>query len=201
MPFPVTATFPAVAEFAITVFLFDGDSLSLGSGATVPLASYIHTLVSGASNYAGKGRFENVAVGGRTVPQMTAAFNQTKQFVTWPRNGFLFLWGGTVGTGNATFTDLQAYWALARADGWKVVAFTILPRSGDTAPLIAEKLAHNTSIRAASANWDYLADIAAVAALSNPNDPAYYSDLVHLTTLGYQTVADTINSTINLPVL
>lgn len=197
MAFPTTATYPAAAEFSTVVFLWDGDSMNLGTN--VGASHAMHTLVSAEALYSGKGRFENVAVGGRGADDVLAAFNNTKRFRTAPNAGYLFIWAGAADTNAATFTELQSYWALARADGWKVVAFTILPQADDTAPEADQKVAHNASILAASSEWDYCLDVASL--LTNPNDTLYFSDGIHLTALGYQTVADWINDTLNLPVI
>jgi len=197
MSFPASASFPAAASFNLNVFLWDGDSMNLGT--TVGSSHAMHTLMSAEANFTGKGRFENVAVGGTSVAQQVAAFDKTKPFRTKRGHGFLFLWGGTAALSAGTFADLQTYWALARADGWKVVAHTLQPKLGESAPTIALREATNTSIHTASAEYDYLIEVATL--LPDASNLTYFSDGVHLTAAGYQLVADTINSNINLPVL
>lgn len=191
-----TSTYPATAKWSLNVFLFDGDSLSTGSGAGALYA--LDKLVSMQPNFSGRGRFSNVAIGGRSAAQMVVDFHRTKSFRTRKNHGLLFIWGGALVVGT-TFSDLQSYWALARADGWEVVASTVLSQADDTPSETALRISVNSSIRSASSEWDYLLDVATV--LTNPSDPLYFVDGVHCTPLGYQTIAEYINSTLNITTL
>lgn len=197
MSYPASASFPAVASFNLNVFLWDGDSMNLGT--TVGSSHAMHTLMAAEANFSGKGRFENVAVGGTSVAQQIAAFDKTKPFRTKPGHGFLFLWAGTAALDANTFTDLQTYWAMARADGWKVIAHTLQPKAGESAPTIALREGVNASIAAATSEWDYLFDTASW--FTDPTDPTFFSDGTHMTAAGYQAVADLLNDNLNLPVL
>jgi hypothetical protein len=197
--FPSPVTFKSPVSFLTNVFLFDGDSLSRGVGATDPTASNLHTLMSAEPRFAGKAKFFSVAVGGRSVAQMVTDYPATKPYRTGPGHSYLFIWGGQAGFSATTITELQTYWALARADGYKVVANTITPNATDDVPTKALRDATNVTIRASSSQWDYLIDNAVL--LPDPFNALYFSDAVHLTTLGYQTVANSINSLLSLPVL
>jgi len=197
MPFPASTSYPASATFSTVVFLWDGDSMNRGT--TAGSSHALHTLMSAEANYAAKGQFFNVAIGGTSVAQQVSTFNRTKQFRTAPGKGFLFHWGGTAGLDANTFTDLQTYWALARADGWKVIAHTLQPKASESAPTIALREGINASIAAATSEWDYLFDVASY--FTDPSDVTFFSDGTHMTAAGYQAVADLINDTIHLPVL
>lgn len=198
MAFPSPVSF-APAQHDLTVFLTDGDSMTQGIGASA--ASALHTLLSAEPNFSGKGRFVTIGLGGRPVSQIVDEFYNSAPYLP-PRNfGYLLIWGGAAATGATTLADLQEYWSQARAAGWKVVAFTILPQADDSAADVTLKATINAGIRAASSEWDYMVDVAALPEFADPSNPLYFSDVIHLTALGYQTVADYINQTLDLPVL
>ncbi|MBK8001728.1 MAG: SGNH/GDSL hydrolase family protein [Verrucomicrobia bacterium] len=197
MAFPPTASYPASANYKVNAFLWDGDSMNLGT--TAGSAWAMHTLMSAQANFSGKGQFWNVAVGGTTVAQQVAAFAKTKPYRPPLGHGFLFHWGGTAGLTETTFADFQAYWALARADGWKIVAHTLQAVGTDDGALQALRAATNASIRSDSTAYDYLVEMDLL--LPDSSDLDYFSDSVHLTALGYETVAAHINSVLGLPVL
>lgn len=84
----------------------------------------------------------------------------------------------------------------ARDEGYKVIAATVLPRSGGSPPVTfeADRQTANTSVRA---NWatyaDALADIAADTRIGDPGDDLdttyYNADATHLNATGYGVVA------------
>jgi len=195
---PATASYPT-ARYKMTSFLVDGDSMTQGIGASA--ASSLHTLLSAEPNFVGKGFFNTIGFGGRAVSQEITEFYKSSPFRSTNVFNYLFIWGGTAATSGTTFSELQTYWAQARAQGWKVIAFTILYQEADTPAEDALTDQINASIRLATSEWDYLVDVATIPELSDLSNTTYFADGTHLTALGYQTVADFINDTLALPVL
>lgn len=91
-------------------------------------------------------------------------------------------------TAQQVYDNLKIYWAARRAIGWKVVAFTLLPR-GEDADVETKRQAINTLIKSDSTLYDALVDLGADATIGEAGDQnnlTYYgADKTHLTTDGY----------------
>jgi hypothetical protein len=194
--YPSTGIYPSSGRMGINMFLFDGDSVTLGTAAGGIPNSYPVILSSG-SNYSGRAEFRNIAVGGRPASQMYSEFYNSKQHRGSYNNSYLFIWGGTVIAASAT-GDLRDYWITGRADGWKIVAFTVAQTSGWSQANLALWTGLNNFIIANSGYYDYLVRPDLIA--PNPSDPEIFSDPTHFTVSGYGKIADFINTGINLPI-
>lgn len=113
-------------------------------------------------------------------------FNIANQFVIFHGGTNDGYYGADAAT---TYTRIQAYCALARADGFKIIVFTIADRiyaGGEGFDTF--KNAYNTLLRAGWASFaDGLADVAAdpnIGGDSAAANSAYFGDLVHPTNLG-----------------
>jgi hypothetical protein len=118
--------------------------------------------------------------------------------------GILFVWiGANDYRVNGTTTiesDISNYWATAKADGWKVVAFTIQKRGDDindggNGANEANRQTVNSWIRAQfkEGAYDYLVD--ADRLMSNPWDVAMFStDTIHQNNNGRYAIAKHVNS-------
>lgn len=180
-----------------------GDSLTVGQGSDGSTAGG----TTGPYTYQLRGLLGNVnpisidAAGGRTAAQVAAgaAAPLATRDTSFTR-GVCLVWAGTNalyggGTAAAAHTSLRSVWAAARAAGWAVVAFTVLPRSDVGTPVGFEvaRQSLNTLIRADTTLYDALADVAANTTIGDAGDETnatYYADLVHLTDAGYAIVAD-----------
>jgi lysophospholipase L1-like esterase len=182
----------------------EGDSLTVGFGSTAgnDYPSQLMNLLAGDGDY-----LWNRAANGDTLANMSGAAATQVDTVSGtnvqPR---IVVWAGTndlknsLKTGAALATDYLNYCAARRAAGAKVVAVTILPRSdGTPVGFEAERQTFNTAIRAGSANYDALADIAADSRIGDAGDElntTYYVDLCHMTNAGYAIVADLVRDAI-----
>lgn len=170
-----------------------GDSLSsTGSGsATTSWAAYWsrQNLNSGAV-------YSNLAIAGRTAAQIDSA--HASQVTPLSPNtlggvGVLFTLCGTNDL-NAGTTDtalialLRSIWSKGRADGYKICAFTITKNGLLDATKEARRVSVNSSIRADSANWDFLVDLDAI--LPNNADTTYFTgDNLHYNATGGEFIA------------
>lgn len=183
--------------FPNTYLLIEGDSLSEEAFGT----EYAHWLQT-ASNWQGKFQKRNIARGGDTSVQMLLQFDTEVPAPPLERN-LLFLWGGhndpPINSAAEIFERLSTYWKKARARGYEVAAFTILPAAYEQQQqnLADRRTALNSLIRAAQAEYDFLIDVDAIPILQDPTNPiCYKSDGVHLTAEGSKQVADLINTII-----
>lgn len=112
------------------------------------------------------------------------------------KQGYFFMLVGTnnlaaSGTAAALLADLLTLWAMARAAGLKVIAFTVMPSVLITAGAKeTARLSVNASIAASGAFYDYLADASAL--LPDPNNATYYRDGTHLTNAGSLLLAQAV---------
>lgn len=178
-----------------------GDSLSsTGSGsATTSWAAYWsrQNLNAGAV-------YTNLAIAGRTAAQIDAA--HASQVTPLSPNtlggvGTLFTLCGTNDL-NAGTTDtalialLRSIWSKGRADGYRVVAFTITRNGLLDATKEARRVSVNTTIRADSANWDFLVDLDAL--LPNNADTTYFTgDNLHYNATGGEFISRQVRQVID----
>jgi lysophospholipase L1-like esterase len=182
------------------LLVFDGDSLTSGTGSTFG-RNYPAQTVEGLD---ARTTVYNYGVGGQTMSQMTAdAVSQVDSLFDSTMNGIVLPFGGTNDlnsgvdqTAATCYSRIVAYHTARQSAGWRTVAFTILPRTdaGYSETHEANRLTVNTSIRD---NWedfaDALVDVAAdsrIGDVADTSNTTYYYDLVHLTNAGYAIVAD-----------
>jgi lysophospholipase L1-like esterase len=196
------------------VFAFEGDSITCGTattGATQGQAWYQVMQRTLSRSFDGIFR----AYPSRQVSAwITEDPTDLDEFCPDDGRGYVFGFGGTndlfFGASAGTVQTRYQDWCEARqAAGWKVIAFTILPRSDTSTPGTFEtsRQTFNTWLRA---NWatfaDALVDVAADTRIGDVNDEldtTYYStDKVHLIAAGQAIVAtlvaDTLRSTFDI---
>lgn len=184
------------ASFAVRNMLNEGDSLTQGAG--VALANlFPHKVLAGKSPVAWG--YNNVAVGGSTVAQMAARATSADEFSDrLADENWITVWCGTNdivngATAEQVVAGLVSYCQARRQAGFKVLVFTILPRTAISGAKETERQELNTIIRATWVTFaDGLADVAADATLGAENanlNTTYYSDGTHLTAAGHTIVA------------
>lgn len=209
----VTSTFSdlSVSGTATTLpnIIFDGDSLTYGTGSTDGLdyPAQTITLLGGSSAYDST----NIGVASEKIETMvTNAPNIVDiTYASYRDDNFVLIWGGTndlyFEADDTTVYDYIVSYAEARKnEGFKVAVFTILPRSAGSMPENFEtyRLSVNTMLRA---NWeafaDALVDVAGDSRIGDSGDEldtTYYSgDKVHLNNTGYGIVASLAETAIN----
>ena len=144
-------------------FVWEGDSITTGQGLAAG-QDWASQAMAGAW-FAGRGTKYNFAVSGsktQDVLNRYAAVHALSPAMTGDARYFFVVVGinDIVNTSDAAatiFGRLQAIWASARADGYKIVAATLLPLQGHTVAQETTRQALNLSIRTAT-GWDYLLD-------------------------------------------
>lgn len=201
---PVTSDFvPNSGRFNI---VFDGNSMTFGTGATGSGSYPTQTLLNLNSNYS----FYNIGVTGQTIDQMSADF-ETDPFYLYDTSmskNIYVAWEGTNAMRSpANQTPAQAYASMvtlcnkAKKRGFVVVVLTTLPST--TAGFNTNQVAFNNLLKADfttsigtriySPNVgvtyaDRLVDVAAITNLSDPSNTTYYGDGIHPTNAGYALV-------------
>lgn len=186
----------------------DGNSLTVGQGSTGG-QDYLQQLKTLLTDTAPKVIADpvlaNFGVGGQTTDAMIAdaatQIDTTLAAVGTYSAQVLLGWEGTNdlyfgATAQDAYDDLATYYAARKAAGWRVLAFTITPRSNSGTPSDFETKRQqvNALLRA---NWpafaDGLVDVAAdhrIGREGAETDTTYYTDLVHMTNAGYAVVAE-----------
>lgn len=167
--------------------LCDGNSLTAGVGETEWPEQLATSLGAGYN-------VTNQARGSFTTGMMNidAEERVDDNFDPDAEKNILVFWEGSNdlffnGTELATERRMRDYILRRKAKGWYVINCTIIPRNGVSTPAGFDtlRLAVNTWINAGSSGAHAIADLAAVANLSDPNDTTYFNaDKVHLTTAG-----------------
>lgn len=188
--------------------VFDGDSLTLGTCATGGLnyPNQTVTLLGGSSSYDST----NLGVSSRTIATMlaNASANVDSLYSSDRTDNYVAIWGGTNdlyfgASDTTTYNNIVSYAQGRRTAGFKVIVYTILPRSAGSPPAEFEtyRQSINTSLRANWASYaDGLADVASDSRLGDSGDElnaTYYCDQVHLTNTGYGIVANYAAAAIN----
>lgn len=116
--------------------------------------------------------------------------------------GYFFIWGGINDILDAAaaadiYDDLKAVWAAARADNYKVIAFTIPPSTSYDTTENAVRVALNALIRSDATLYDFLAtpDVW----FPNPSNTDMFVTGVHLTALGNSILAEKIAQLVGWP--
>lgn len=185
----------------VPLAVFDGDSLTAGSGSTggnTYPAQYL-ALVNGGGSW----ESYNVAIAGQTLAAMAAASDVDSKFDVVRPARKVFIWGGTndmrAGTDDTTtYNRLVSYCNARKAIGWQVYVLTCLPRTGDVLPDDAtfetRRQAFNTAVRNNYTTFaDKLVDIAADSRIGdagdNLNTTYFDADHIHMNNTGYGVVA------------
>lgn len=187
-------------------WILDGDSLSAGINAVPDYSKWSDQAALALGGYKYNDP-TNVAVVGKTIEDMLAdgAANVDTLFVSG-KNNVVSIWAGTNDLAPATRAvalveaDYQAYCEDRQAAGFKVIAWTILPRNtgshgGNQTTFNSDRAAFNTWLRANWSNFaDALCDVAADTTIGTSNtaytDATYYNgDQIHLTAAGMTIVA------------
>lgn len=180
----------------------DGDSLTAGVGvADATTQSYppqLRSLYNGPNSF----NLYNFGIAGQTTSDINSDASTQIDILydSAMSSNFCLVWAGTndlvAGTSPATvYNNLKTYWAARRSAGWKVVAFTALPRSAPGVPagFEADRQTLNTSIRSDSSLYDAIVDLAADSRIGDSGDElntTYYDgDKTHLNQAGYAIVA------------
>lgn len=176
-----------------------GDSITAGTGST------------GGNNYpavlqgllGGGYAVDNLGSGGATAATTDAAFlvGNTRRMSGLRGCVALIFCGTNDIAGGATDADAYAsnlsMWQKTRAAGKYAIAFTMLPRTDFNGTQEAYRVAFNTAVRDASAEYDALVDVAIQPELDDASDATYFSvDGVHLVNAGYAVIAGLANSAI-----
>lgn len=190
-----------------------GNSLTSGTGST---SGATQTLSSTANNYPGQlwsllgSSVYSVRIDGypgRNTPQMileVPAFGDLYRYPSTGQKQVAVCWEITNDLGSTTnawasYRRFVSFCQARRALGWKVIAVTVLPRQDSPyAGFETARLQVNTWIKA---NWqsfaDNYADVASDSRLQDPTNTTYfYTDKVHLTSVGYGIVASIIQAAV-----
>jgi hypothetical protein len=186
--------------------IFAGDSIC----ANVPGQRW-SDLIQTMSQFTGRvAQNVNTCVSGYSIANIITAYPTAvypyRPAATGLSPVYLFVAVGTNdlsdgGSPTSAFALLQSYWATAKADGFTVVGFTVLPRgtvgsayTGDNIELF------NSLVRAApSGSYSILVD--ENLALSDPYDPLLFqaADTTHPTPAGQAIIASFVNQTFGGP--
>jgi lysophospholipase L1-like esterase len=205
-----------------TNVVFEGDSITAGLGLakSADNSSGCRTSAADATcldwgsqlllltGLAGRGNTKNIfATTGATVATLqaryTASVHPLSPAVVTTRSGILYVWVGTndIDTGSSAATleaALTTYWAGAKADGWRVIAIPITPRSSWAAggALDVIRLTVNDWIRSRlqAGTIDALVDMDRL--LVAPANTTFFQDTLHPTATGAYYAARAANAAI-----
>jgi hypothetical protein len=192
----VTATtIPAFLQTDLS-FCINGDSLSAGTWS--PYMAAQHTVFDDAT-------ITLYTVPGGTVETMVSNYT-TQPHTVSPAvvggNGVYCLWGGIndlyslADTPATVYGRLKSLWASARADGYKVCAFTLTPTiitslTEDVADLNALILSDQSLY-----DWVIRTDML----FPDPTDTTYWNaDGIHFIAAGYEIIAETVAAHLLIP--
>nr|WP_294556680.1 SGNH/GDSL hydrolase family protein [uncultured Rhodopila sp.] len=193
---PGAAAEKGCASAACINMVFDGDSVSAGTGATRDNTP--DRLVARALGHV---RVYNVAVGGRPVGECLRLFPElvARLFVPGGEPNVIVFHGGDndIRLGNDaahTYAVFTSYVSLAHAQGWKVVVSTELRRFDFPAAKETQLEAYNDRLRENKAHADAVVDLDAEPRFADEayrSDPAVFSkDRIHPSDGGYAIMAD-----------
>ena len=188
--------FAPVSDAPTTMLVFDGDSISVGVGASPgrTLAEQVAPLLPpGVTTRV-------VAAGGRPVKDCLALYDANVRPLHDARasHNVIFFHAGdndvTQGsTARQTYEALTAYVARAHRQGWSIVVSTEMQRFDLPETMRAELSAFNALVLANAAGADGVADFggdATMGGVANRRNPTYYTlDGVHPADAGYAILA------------
>jgi lysophospholipase L1-like esterase len=185
----------AFGALALNV-VFDGDSVSAGSGAPPDQSPYAQL-----SRMLGVGAVvRSVAVSGRPVRECNRLYEKLvaplydgsakRNVIAFHAGDNDIALGDTARQAYASFTD---YVAKAHRQGWAVIVTTELDRLTFSAPMKAELAEYNALLLANSAKADLVRDYDRVPAMVDHQNMSIYSpDHIHPTAAGYSILAGLI---------
>jgi hypothetical protein len=153
------------------------------------------------------GNYYNVALGGDTISNMINEYHSQVEFKKpLMRNdvSYLFLWAGINDiradrTSSQIYNNLKTEWEQARADGFKVIAFTITNASGYynlTASQDTNRNNLNNLILSDTSLYDYI--IRPELLFPDSTDTTYYFDGIHLNYYADNLLAENISGSFPL---
>jgi len=184
------------------IFVFEGDSLTNRSTPAASNVNWVANITHDEAFFA-DGKKYIVATSGQSIATIVTQYTtQIHPLMKSKLNddAYLFIWAGTNDLSlednhTTIYNNLKTEWANARADGFKVIAFTIISRDpstygGDGASAEANRTLLNSDILSDSSLYDYL--IRTDLLFPTYTDTNYFSDGIHLTELGNDKLADYI---------
>lgn len=185
-------------------FIHDGDSLTVGQGVAAgsDYPTQLNTLLGAGYS------FSNTAVGGQTAAEANSDA-ETQVDALYDTNAKINLCWAWMGTNdmqygvnpNIAYRRYRDYCLRRKYKGFKVMAFTVLPRSdgGGLAGFETKRQAFNTLVRNNYTQFaERLVDVAANTTIGDSgdeNNTTYYqSDKVHLTAAGQTIIRDLANT-------
>ena len=186
-------------------FVFDGDSITYGTTLSSPSTQSFPAQAALLPAFAGHGTVHNIAVPGQTCAQVLSGYSTNAHPLSpavTGKPGYYFVLCGIndvyAATSAATiYSTLQSIWADAAADGYKVIAQTVMYVGfGGNYTEIQQIDALNALIRGTvPSTFNYFQDDNQI--LPDPYDNNYFaSDLVHPNLAGAATLARAINDTL-----
>jgi len=184
-----------------SLIVFDGNSMTDATYSSYPattVAALTDTWTSQNFGVSGQTTIEMIADAAAQIDVLYDTNMLKNVVVFWEVANDLYF--------GATRADAQArmvqYCQARQAAGWKVVVLTLLPRSKfDTLTYEDDRTAINSYIRANYATFaDAVADVAGDSRIGDNgdcDDTTYYTDGCHMTTAGYNIVAEIVAATIN----
>ena len=196
---------PTLAQYSNIVC--DGNSLTLGTFNNPGGKSYPTLLSEQAFLVTNKCNVTNKGVNSQTTVQMSADY--ATDILPCKLGGitynYLIVWEVTndsyyCSSDADCYTHFVTYCQTARANGWKVIALTCLPRKsakngcGDLAAMNASLNAINAMILAGWSTFaDYLVDVRSDSRLTDYDNATYYAaDGIHLIEAGYAVIVELI---------
>ncbi|MDB5238360.1 MAG: hypothetical protein JWM46_630 [Candidatus Kaiserbacteria bacterium] len=180
--------------------VFEGDSITVNNDAT----SWPNKLMTINSRLGG-GVLYNFAQNGDNAAAMVGEYtteaHQKKPAAGGEAYFFLFAGGNDIlgdVTAAATYANLKTLWANARADGYRVVAFTIMNRTTFTGSKATQWAALNNLILSDRTLYDYV--VRADLALPDPTSSTNFADGTHPTPAGYAVIANAVNNALTASV-
>jgi lysophospholipase L1-like esterase len=182
--------------------VFDGDSISAGSGA-----SRDHAADRLVARELGHVRMYNVAVGGRPMYECLHLYPElvAPLFVPGGPPNVIVLHAGDNDiahgrTGAQTYAAFTSYVAAAHMQGWKLVISTELKRFDFPPEKEAELEGYNDRVRRNQAGADAVVDLDTEPKFADAgyrNDPALFSkDRIHPSDGGYAVLADMLTQAV-----
>jgi lysophospholipase L1-like esterase len=203
---PTSTTTVTLPASGVGRVVFDGDSLTAGSGATDPYPAQFRRMWGGTLSWC------NFGVGGQRIRDMLADAERQVDPLYNPAFGrcVVVVWGGTNDVAlwrhfpEVVFADIRAYCQGRKDRGFTVVVLTMLPRS-DASALPTTEGARQQLNDLLRTNWkefaDALVDVAADPKLGAPgaelNQEYYQPDRVHLNDSGLGLVARLVYQTVS----
>lgn len=192
-----------VAGMPFRLIVCSGNSITLGSSVS-DLSRYPGQVITNLwpnqqwwfyNDGVGADTTSNMILRASSTDALYDSRNATNILCAWEISNALVGGDGT----NTAYSDYVSYCRARQRVGWKVLAFTVLPRN-TPAPFEDYRTNINTLIRANyTAFSDGLVDVATNGNIGCPTcytNTTYYLDGTHPTAAGYKIVADMVTNTI-----